>query len=73
MIEDEGVLAGLDNLYKSCLARSPSEGEVAMALEFLKQPQAPLDAKSDSAKVDQDRLALLIQVIFASMDFRYID
>ncbi|MFO0944243.1 MAG: DUF1553 domain-containing protein, partial [Pirellulales bacterium] len=73
MIEDQGVLSGLDNLYKSCIARSPSESEIALALEFLQKKQVTLDSNVDSAKVDQDRLALLIQVIFASMDFRYID
>lgn len=51
-------------LYIDCFGRSPDAVELRLCLEYL---------QTDKLPIDDDRLADLIQSLFASIDFRYLE
>ncbi len=57
----------LDRLCLECFGRTATEEERVMAVQFLEN----LDENVDSRPVE--RLQHLIQILFASLDFRYLD
>ncbi len=54
----------IGRLYVACFSRSPDAEEMQLCLEFLGGGDAP---------PSEDRLADLIQSLFASIDFRYLE
>ena len=54
----------IDRLYRRCFGRHPDETEMRFCLDFL--------GKATEAETEQ-RLADLIQSLFGSIDFRYLD
>ena len=58
----------VERLYQCCLGRSASDEEMAKCLQFL------CDGQSDvNAKLDLKRLTAVVQSMFASLDFRYLE
>ena len=58
----------VERLYQRCFGRSASDEELAKCLQFL------CDGQSDvNAKLDVKRLTAVVQSMFASLDFRYLE
>jgi Protein of unknown function (DUF1553) len=59
----------LDSLYRRVLGRQPTQQEAKLALEFVAVSTG--EEKPDQAREEQ--WAMLVQAVFASVDFRYVD
>lgn len=69
--KSQGADEGLTELYLACFARRPSGEELKLCRMFL-----GLDSSRNEGgetAVDPKRLELLIQSLFASIDFRFLD
>ncbi len=60
----------IDWLWRSLLGRPPTPAEHRQALEFLSAPLPPSPSPSAS---EEDRWSQLIQTLFATADFRFLD
>ncbi|WP_161604368.1 DUF1553 domain-containing protein [Roseiconus nitratireducens] len=68
--EDPTLL--IRQLYQQCFARPPDDSELQLCLQFLRL-DGPQGSIGDPAEISTDRWALLVQSLFASVDFRYLD
>jgi len=57
----------MDRLCHECFGRSATEEERALATTFLENTGEPL------SPLNTERLQHLIQVLYASLDFRYLE
>lgn len=69
--KSQGVGAGLSELYLACFARKPLNEELKVCRDFLGLDSSGNDGE-DTA-IDPKRLELLIQSLFASIDFRFLE
>lgn len=61
-----GTAELVDRLYWLCLARQPSKQEMESCLQFLTE-------KETSGSLDPQRVQDLVQALFVSIDFRYLE
>lgn len=75
VIRSHGFDYGLQQLYLACFGRSPSDDEKRICRVFLDlKSQATGAPVSDlSITIDDSRLEQLVQALFASLDFRFLD
>ena len=59
-------------LYQQALGRQPAAGELKLATQFVKH-EGPATSEEETAKRKLENWALLVQTLFASVDFRYIN
>ncbi len=75
--------SAVEHLHQLCFGRSPTDREMEACLVFLNGvpsgtpngPEATPVSKTqlDSKRLDSKRLAALVQSLFASLDFRYLE
>ena len=75
--------AAIEHLHKICLGRSATELEMKACLEFLSletpseantsDPKQPEVKQPETKRLDTKRLAALVQALFGSLDFRYLE
>lgn len=58
-------------VYQQTLGRQPTAGELKLAAQFLIMPSDL--SEEDASQVRHENWALLVQTLFASVDFRYIN
>ncbi|MEM9364809.1 MAG: DUF1553 domain-containing protein [Planctomycetota bacterium] len=63
--EVEGFETALDQVYTACIGRRPSQAELEACLEYM--------AVAHTGMSLQERFADIIQSLFASIDFRYLE
>ena len=70
LIEGEFSSAELavEHLHRVCFGRSATKNEMATCVAYLAE-----GTESNRSKLDSKRLAALVQSLFASLDFRYLE
>jgi hypothetical protein len=58
----------VEHLHRVCFGRSATKDETVKCLEFLVEGQG-----KDGNKLDSKRLTALVQSLFSSVDFRYLE
>ena len=58
----------VEHLHRVCFGRSPTQAEMAKCIAFLVAGQ-----EVDRNTLDSKRLTALVQSLFASLDFRYLE
>lgn len=62
----------VNRLYQQTLGRQPTPGELKLAVQFVKV-NAHAASEEEVAKMKLENWALLVQTLFASVDFRYVN
>ncbi|QIF02147.1 DUF1553 domain-containing protein [Roseimicrobium sp. ORNL1] len=62
----------VNRLYQQTLGRQPTAGELKLAVHFVKV-NAHAASEEEVAKMKLENWALLVQTLFASVDFRYVN
>jgi hypothetical protein len=62
----------VNRVYQQTLGRQPTPGELKLAVQFVKV-NAHAASEEEVAKMKLENWALLVQTLFASVDFRYVN